>query len=293
MGKKPNLFIIGAAKAGTTVLYDYLRQHPEIFLTKEKEPHFFDNDSNYIMGEEWYLEKYFVGADDYELRGEATPAYMRAYQKVGPRIEKFCNGSSPPKIIIVLRDPVKRAWSHYLHMKRISEEKENFESALLMEEARLRANPESWVGYFNDGLYSRQIKAWLEIFPRKCFYFILNDDLYNDHIKVLKNVCGFLGVENKRFSPDKLISNQASQPKSNILMKLIAEDNILRRIASKAIRSDRIKREIIKLLRRKNLKPTDPPGIPCDMKVDLQNKYQKELTELENLINVDLSSWKS
>lgn len=291
MSRKPNVFIIGAAKAGTTALYDYLKLHPEIFLTKEKEPHFFDNDLSYGKGEDWYLEKYFTGASEYMLRGEATPGYMRNYHKVIPRLKKFCNGNSP-KILVVLRDPVKRAWSHYLHMRRINEEKESFENALLLETDRLKLNQEAWSGYFGDGLYSEQIKAWFEVFPRENFYFLLSDKLYSNHVSALQDICRFLGAESKSFSPDRLISNQASQPRFEFLMRLMTDDNIVKRIASKVIKSDQIKRGVITRIRRTNLKPGDSPKMAAETAVMLRKKYEKDICELEKLINMDLSAWK-
>ena len=71
--RMPNLFIIGAAKAGTTALYGYLAQHPKVFLSRVKEPLFFSREENYAKGLDWYEGAYFQGAEDYPVRVEVTP----------------------------------------------------------------------------------------------------------------------------------------------------------------------------------------------------------------------------
>jgi hypothetical protein len=288
---KPNTLIIGAAKAGTTALYDYMKQHPQVFFTKEKEPHFFDNDHSFAKGENWYLKKYFSGADDFTIRAEATPGYMRKYQKVIPRFKQFFKDESP-KMLVVLRDPVKRAWSHYQHMYRNNEEVETYENALLLERARLRNDPESWYGYYNDGLYSKQINAWFDAFPKENFHFLLSDDLYTNHLNALEGVCDFLEIDSEHFKPEMLVSNQASQPRSKALMKLITNDNPLKSMAGMLIKNDYLKRGIIKRIRRANLKPGNTPKMSKENELTLRQHYQEELDILENLINIDLSRWK-
>jgi Sulfotransferase family len=72
----PNLFIIGAAKAGTTALYDYLAQHPQVFLSPDKEPMYFSRDEYYARGPDWYEHLYFRGAENYPVRAEAPPHYL-------------------------------------------------------------------------------------------------------------------------------------------------------------------------------------------------------------------------
>src|SRR3712207_4809254 len=105
----PNLFIVGAAKAGTTALYDYLAQHPEVFLSRVKEPMFFSREDYYARGLDWYEAEYFGGAEDYPVRAEATPHYLYWSEKVAPRIKEVY-GERPVKFIASFRDPVSRAY---------------------------------------------------------------------------------------------------------------------------------------------------------------------------------------
>ena len=85
----PNLFILGAAKSGTSSLHDYMAQHPSIYMSKVKEPHFFNLDENYNKGYDYYINQYFNINNSYRIIGESTPAYLRRYDKVIPRLCDF------------------------------------------------------------------------------------------------------------------------------------------------------------------------------------------------------------
>jgi hypothetical protein len=132
----PNFFLLGAAKAGTTSLYHCLKQHPQVFMPANKEPRFFDRDEFYQEGLSVYLNRHFKGSEIYPARGEATPAYHRP-EKVIPRMKK-AYGRLSPKFLIILRDPVERAWSHYLHRVFFTLEEESFEHALKLEKSRIQ-----------------------------------------------------------------------------------------------------------------------------------------------------------
>jgi len=287
----PNFFIVGAAKAGTSSLYHYLKQHHQVFLTSEKEPHFFDNNMLYQKGLDYYLNTHFNGADSYIARGEATPAYLRLYNTVVPRMDNVFQ-EKKPKILIVLRDPVKRAWSHYLHRVRNVVECETFEKALEFEESRLKTDPRSWCGYYHDGLYSKQIEFWLDSFPKDKFHFILNDDLESKPQDVMKNVFSFLGVNT---SVDVYVGekrNVASAAKSKWLMKFLSQPSSIK-IPLKLLLPYSTRRSISVYLRRKNLRPFDTvPILNKTTEIELRKKYDPEISRLEKIINRDLSMWR-
>jgi hypothetical protein len=112
-------------------------------LPRSKEPHFFDSDASWNQGIETYLKRYYRHAESYLTRGDATPGYFHCYQKAIPRMLEIYK-DQPPKFILIFRDPVKRAWFHYLHRVRNGVEKEAFERALALEEERLQENPNLW-----------------------------------------------------------------------------------------------------------------------------------------------------
>ena len=128
---------IGAAKSATTSLYDILRQHSNVYLPSFKEPHFFDNPDNYDKGIAWYSKTYFSRALEKNKIGDFTPTYLfeskaaeRIYKDLGPNT----------RFIIILRDPVERAYSHYLHSKRDQNETLSFFDALEKEKSRIQSS---------------------------------------------------------------------------------------------------------------------------------------------------------
>lgn len=288
----PDFFIIGAAKAGTTALYDYLKQHPDVFLPEEKEPHFFDHNENFQKGIDWYNKSFFSNSAGYTATGEASPSYIRNFQKVIPRIESLYPKSVLPKFIIILRDPVQRAWSHYLHRKRFHVEEKSFENALASEKERLKAEPDDWVGYYKDGLYGHQISKWFKAFPREHFFVLLNDDLKNDHMSCLAQICEFLGVDVENFCPDQLVSNPASKPRFPSLMKILAKENMVKKLTRIFVKNTKSKERIIKTVTRLNLRPAPKEAMPKNIETALRERFLTDIELLENLIDRDLSAWK-
>ena len=187
VNKLPNLFILGASKCGTTSLHAYLSQHPEIYMTSVKEAHFFDSDKRYAKGIDFYINTFFPDSDGFHWKGEGTPGYFHFHSKVIPRVMETYGGKEI-NFILVFRDPVARAWSHYLDRKRKLIEPESFEDALEMENDRLAKNPEEWVGYYSCGLYALQLKAWFEHFSRDRFCFLLSDELSENPDSALKTI---------------------------------------------------------------------------------------------------------
>ena len=125
----PDFLCVGAQKSGTSLLYRLLNQHPEIYLAKGKEIHFFNRDENYNKGIEWYSE-HFAGSEDYKRVGEVTPDYNyvptvpgRIYKTLGKDI----------KLIFMLRNPVDRAYSNYWMSFRRGHERFSFEKAIIHE----------------------------------------------------------------------------------------------------------------------------------------------------------------
>ena len=113
--RKPNFFCIGAQKCGTTSLFNLLVEHEDIFLPSVKEDHFFDVDERFNKGLDWYLDQYFKDANNEKIVGSITPDYL-FFNKCPKRIFNLLGKDI--KLIIILRNPVDRAYSHYLMSKR-------------------------------------------------------------------------------------------------------------------------------------------------------------------------------
>ena len=190
---RPNFFVLGAAKCGTTTLHEVLTAHPHIFMTKEKEPRFFDDDTYYTGGLDGYLRDHFRGGADFKARGEATPSYLASGRKARDRIRRDLGKDL--RFVVILRDPVKRAWSHYLHQCRHGVETESFERALELEPSRLSVGRPAMTAYFRDGLYAHHLRVWFEAFPREHFLVLLTEDLAERPAAVARQAFAFLDVD--------------------------------------------------------------------------------------------------
>lgn len=199
----PDFIIIGVQKGGTSSLYFYLSQHPQINASKVKEIHFFDN--NYSKGIDWYTNhfpaKNFLTK---ELTGEASPYYI--FHPLVP--ERIYNSFPNVKLIVMLRDPIDRAYSHFnMQKKRGIENNSSFEEAIKMESDRIKGEYEKIkdiqnynsynyqkFSYLERSKYFQQLIIWLKFFPQKQFLFIKSEDFFCNPYLVLKEVYDFLGV---------------------------------------------------------------------------------------------------
>ncbi len=190
--------IVGAMKAGTTALYKYLSEHPEISPARRKELHYFD--WNFHLPRRWFFEQ----LGDGRVTGEASPFYLY-HPWVPARIKQVVPKA---KIIIVLRDPVERAISHYSHSYRMGEEELELVDALGNESLRLAglSNREDFdareglgaqVGhsYMSRGKYWAQIDRYQRLFPAENLLIVKSEQLFDDECLVKQKILRFLGVD--------------------------------------------------------------------------------------------------
>ncbi|ATX80279.1 Sulfotransferase domain-containing protein [Mariprofundus aestuarium] len=288
----PNFMIIGAAKSGTTSLHHYLTQHPQIFLPMEKELQFFTDNELYNKGKEFYLNSYFSGAESYSAIGEATPFYLHRPEIVIPRLKHFFPAESL-KFIVLLRDPVKRAWSHYLHMVRLGLEPLSFEQALEAESERLSQQPMSWYSYFSDGLYYRQLEKWFNQFPKEHFLIITQDQLAENVTQTLEDVFMFLDVESHISIADTTMKNEAGEAKSKLLMRFLM-GRPFGMPAIKRVLPIKFRRRVGMKLRQMN---TRPVSSVMEMNAEtydlLRKEYDQDIASLERLLNRSFASWRT
>jgi hypothetical protein len=287
----PNFFICGAAKAGTTTLYELLRQHPEVYLPAVKEPHFFDRDTEFAKGLAHYDARHYgAAAAGRKARGDATPAYLGFAEWVAPRIaETFPRGGL--KFIVSLRDPVARAYSHYRHRVRNGRELESFADALAAEADRLADNPREWCGYFQDGLYSGFLEVFFRHFGRESVLILRFDDLIRDHSAVLRDVCAFLAIRQgvPIEAPER--SNAAGIPRSLWLRERVRRPGAWRHLVRPFVPSrarGALRAWALKALVRR----VPNPPMPAEIERELRGRYADEIDRLENLLGWDLSAWR-
>ena len=195
----PNFFIVGAAKAGTTSLHAYLSQHPEVFMSALKEPHYFssfeaspefDNFMPVIRDSRAYQEL-FLGSEGYTAVGEASPSYL-CDSDAAIRIRSAIPNS---KIIISLRNPVQRAYSQYLMDYNKGYVALPFGDALEADQARTEKGWGVSFQYIEHGLYADQVERYLNAFGRSKVMVILFEDLIRETAVVMQEVARFLDVD--------------------------------------------------------------------------------------------------
>jgi hypothetical protein len=189
---KPNLFLVGAAKAATTSLWRYLQAHPDVFMTRIKEPHFFSRggvDGIPVAKNEGAYFALFRAAGRATIRGEASVSYLWD-ANAAPAI-KAC--APDARILVSLRDPVERAYSHYWTHVRIGTERRTFREAVdaeLAGHAPVASVPPPYVSL---GYYAEQIAPYLELFDDVLVLFF--EELVADVPGSMRTVYGFLGID--------------------------------------------------------------------------------------------------
>lgn len=185
-GRLPNFLIVGAMKSGTTSLRAYLDAHPEAFCAREI--HFFNK--HFAKGLDWYRAQ-FAGTEDLPAVGEKCPEYLY-YADVLERIAATLPDVKP---IVILRDPVSRAYSHYWHERRGGRERLSFADALAAEPERLRENPRTPFSYMSRGRYLPQLERLFSFYPRERVLVLLFEDLQEHPAETFSHACRFLGID--------------------------------------------------------------------------------------------------
>lgn len=203
MTRLPEFLIIGAQRGGTTSLYDYLTQHPRVAAAKRKEVHYFD--LRYANGIGWYRSQFpwWLNIRRSMITGEGSPYYI-FHPEVPDRVRETLPGV---KIIVLLRDPVERALSHYQLIRRREREPLSFEEAMRAEPQRLAGEAErlrdpnyrsfahQHQSYLSRGIYVDQLVEWKARFPWERFLVMKSEDLFADPAATLRRTLEFLGLE--------------------------------------------------------------------------------------------------
>jgi hypothetical protein len=199
---RPTFLVIGAQKAGTTSLHSYLARHPDVLTAAKKEVEYFSR--HYAQGEKWFLAHFPLRL----WRGRRAVGEASATTLFHPLAHRWVHAFDPQmKLIVVVRDPVDRAYSHYQMEFRWGREKLSFEEALEREARelgpeleRIAADPLTTspllltCSYVARGRYMEQIERWLEVFPREQLFVVTSEELLADPAGVVARISAFLGI---------------------------------------------------------------------------------------------------
>jgi hypothetical protein len=309
--KLPNFFVVGAAKSGTTSLYEYMKMHPQIYMAPIKETHHFSTDidnskfrPNYarslnkdlskfletdmqegifhaFVKERDQYDKLFKNVKDEKAIGEITNSYLYSQEAARNIFTRFPDA----KVIMMLRNPIDRAFSHYLMDLRIGYETNDFMTALKKDMVR---DPKGWGIsnlYVEIGMYAEQVKRFIEIFPERQRRIYLFDDFKKDAGAVVKDMFTFLGVDpnvdidySQKFNPSFI-------PKNKLIGKLNTQKKIkdwLKGVLPKSVKSK---------FKKTFYTDKDLPKITPAERKFLADIFRNDVMKLGKLLNRDLSKW--
>ena len=286
----PNFMCIGATKSGTTTLYDILNQHYDIIFPFNKESHFFNIESNYSKGLNWFFKKHYKRIENNQILADATPDYI--FSKKTPKriVESFGHYI---KFIIILRNPADRAFSQYRMNVKRGVEKRSFDDAIKNElntNFNNEINSENF-SYIQKGLYSEQLNNYFKYFNKNNFL-ILNfeNDIKNNLNHTYKTICNFLNIDIKDYINLNIKSNVGYKPKSKILYYII--NQLPARLFIKKIVNKKIRTYIKKYLNKLNTSSVIYPPLEVSKKKYLiENYFIDDISKLNNILNNKFSYW--
>lgn len=296
--------IIGAGKSGTTALYEYLNEHPDVYMSPVKETNFFalegtemvnpEDDPEQMFHYPWSVtnwddyKKLFDGVKEETAIGEVSPMYLYSEDAALKIKDRLPN----TKLIVILRNPVDRLYSRFMHLARENRQPTNrFEDALEHNNIWWKRND-----LVQEGFYNHHLIKYYKLFPKEQIMTILYDEFKADPLRVVQNIYDFIGVDGW-YEPDLRASyNVSGLIKNRVVDKLIGQRSIVKDLVGKispafkyAITSNQQLKKWINHLRNKNLmKVPLSSGI---RKAMIDSVYGEDIRALQELINRDLSKW--
>lgn len=310
----PSFFLVGAAKSGTTSLYSYLSQHPDIFLPDVKEPNFFAYKDAPLRAKgpksedvliKLLLKKTVTCERDYhylyknakanQLTGDCSPRYLY-FENVAELIYRRCPDA---KIIVILRNPVARAYSHYLmNRQRDLEPEDTFEKAIDQEVSRKQQGWGWDWHYLSLGRYGEQLQRYYDRFPKENILVVMHDDFVSDQQAVIQKIYQFIGVEDT-FCADtgrqfKVASTVGAA--DGFLGRLVfaTESTWLGALAIKFIpkKAGLWVQDILRDFVSKSRGGRKIPALSLETKLLCWQRLQDDVKQVEQLLARDLSYWK-
>lgn len=285
----PNFLIVGAAKCGTTSLYEYLKVHPEVFMPKRKEPNFFAGPSQGNKVSEKEYISLFSRVEREKAIGEASVAYLfaegtpaRIYEHLGPRT----------KILIILRNPVDAAYSLWGHKRREGGEKLEFQEAVESEPQRIRdpdfiKNCTGWLysyAYLERARFACQVQNYISQFGSEQVKVLIFEEFFSDPVKWYSEVCRFLGVSDD-YQPSFQVHNSTGSVKSTWLRDIAIERRAWKEPLKLVIpRSARrwMQNKVYWWNRKRSL---DNTPIPLQIRKKVWKLLEEDVTELERILD--------
>lgn len=276
----PNFLVIGAQRCGSTTLHTILDEHDEVYVpTRRKELHFFDDERNYARGIGWY-EEFFppsAAAAAYRAIGEVTPDYLFAPQ-AAPRIAALLPDC---RLIVLLRNPVDRAFSGYLHHVRILNERRDFDQFFAEQvDARDR------------GFYTRQLQRFQALVAREQLHVMISEELFQEPRRVLERLAAFLNLSRAWREPERLARIQANRSELPYFRSAFLHARQLgERLTNVGLDRAVTRAKEAGVTRLFGRQPR-VPRMPASSRRRLESLYRDEVLALEAFLGRSIEAWK-
>jgi hypothetical protein len=296
----PNFLIVGAAKAGTTSLYDYLGQHPDLFFSDVKGSHFFSTTKAFTARNLDAYQDLFARHQGEKAIGETCVSYL--FDPTSPA--RILATLGPVRILISLRNPVERAFSHWQYFYNLGWEDLTFEQALAAEGERFHSETfqrtcpapvPSGYFYYRRGLYTAQVKRYLETFGTERVKVIIFDEWVQDPVTTCQDIFGFLEID-PTFTPQIEVKNAAHITRSRRLHDFLVTRRpewITATYQKSPVWLRNLFFRVGKQIYWANMATAQRNILSPEMRAVLLDRYLEDIHQLEALIQHDLGCWYS
>jgi hypothetical protein len=277
----PNLIIIGGLKCGTTSIHHYLGLHPEVQMSKPKELNFFVSELNWDLGLDWYRGRF---DDRFEVRGESSPHYtnLPRFEGVAERIQTHCPEA---KLLYMVRDPIKRILSHWVHAKGAGYESGEIEDVL--------SRPDT--AYVQRSMYWMQLQPYLQRFDREQIELISSEELQADRHATMRKAFRFVGVDedftHEQFDREWEKSSAKSGDKYQVMERLIKLPG-LRSFDRNFDRLPESMRWVVEKIVHDPDKPSAPkPKLSDEMFEQMRGWFREDVASLQEFAGRRFDGW--
>jgi len=277
----PNLIIVGGLKCGTTSIHHYLGLHPEIQMSKPKELNFFVRELNWDLGLDWYASRF---DSRFAVRGESSPHYtnLPRFDGAAERIREHCPDA---RLLYMVRDPIKRILSHWVHASGAGYETREMIPTL--------SEPDS--SYINRSKYWMQLQPYLERFDRSQIEVITQEELQTEREETMRRAFAFAGVEetftSEQFDREWEKSSAKQGDKYQFMEKLIK----LPGFRSFDRNFDRLPESMRWLVEKVVHDPEKPPAakpvLPDDLFETIRGHFGEDVAELQRFAGREFAGW--
>lgn len=303
----------GSPKCGTTTLYEYLNRHPNITLPSTKETNFFSHNQFYSLGKEWFESEYFKGPED-NINGDISTGYAAYHQIAVPRI--LADYGQDIKIILMIRNPVKRAYSHYCMIKygggKNEPEFEDLVSDLIsIHESGSEISLEEtmngysytgedrlmewrYVQYIKSSMYGEILNSYISAFGIENVMVVSIDDLSRRPVEILDSIQEFIEVDKVSLVSNNLKANESKEIRYKSVssaLSFLYKNKLLRNIIYGALGFSRVNKLYYKI-KNLNKKTYVPAKMSSETEARLKSLFLKDVELLEKLTGSNYGFWK-